>query len=496
MKTRTLLATILTLGTSAFAAHAAATAEEAARIKAALETYVGSTEGVVSVEPDGDDYAITFDLAPYLSLVTAEGFSAKFDPIELTATPGDDGKWDVSSSGPYSLSYGIANVMKAEVAIKELEWSGEFDEALYGFASTTYTMSGLTMKQSVEDSTTKSKSNVDYAVASVSGESESTATGDGVADMTATMKMTGLVSSTKMEAPADGSAAAMPMLDYTVNSASLDYTTEVKGMRSKGWLDLAAWFVAHPSKDLIIKDQAALKEKITAALPLWDSLDGSYTLDQTTVGTMMGEFKLAKAGVGATMNGLVKDGRLGETFSVEGLAIPPGIAPPWSVDLVPTGFMLGFDVSGVDLETPAHEIVSKMDLATPDVLPPASQAALLPMLLPNNTIALAIPPGQITAPAYTVSYEGSMNISIAGGMPTGSLTVKMTGMDEVLAKVQAAAATDPNAQQAMGGLVAAKGFGKAEADGSLVWVINMEAPGKLTINGIDMSAMTGMAPAQ
>ena len=204
MKTRTLLATIFTLGTSAYAAHAAATAEEAARIKATLETYVGSTEGVVAVEPDGDDYAITFDLAPYLKLVTTEGFSAKIDPIELTVTPGEEGKWDVSSSGPFALSYGVANVMSADMAIAELEWSGEFDEALSGFASTTYTMKGLTMKQSVDDPATKAKSNVEYSVETASGESETTATADGITDMDASMKMSGLKSTTKMAMAADG----------------------------------------------------------------------------------------------------------------------------------------------------------------------------------------------------------------------------------------------------------------------------------------------------
>ena len=65
------------------------------------------------------------------------------------------------------------------------------------------------------------------------------------------------------------------------------------------------------------------------------------------------------------------------------------------------------------------------------------------------------------------------------GFPTGKANIRMKGLEDVLAKVQAAAATDPMAQQAMGGLVAAKGFGKAEADGSRVWVVDVAAPNKV-----------------
>jgi hypothetical protein len=80
------------------------------------------------------------------------------------------------------------------------------------------------------------------------------------------------------------------------------------------------------------------------------------------------------------------------------------------------------------------------------------------------------------------------------GLPTGTATIRMKGLDDVLAKVQAAATTDPNAQQAMGGLVAFKGFGKAEADGSMLWAVDMTQPGKVLVNGIDVSAIAGMAP--
>jgi hypothetical protein len=68
----------------------------------------------------------------------------------------------------------------------------------------------------------------------------------------------------------------------------------------------------------------------------------------------------------------------------------------------------------------------------------------------------------------------------------------MKGMDAIVAQLQQAA-TDPTAQQAMAGLFAVKGLGKADGD-SLVWDVTMGADGKLMVNGTDVSAMLGMAP--
>ena len=69
-------------------------------------------------------------------------------------------------------------------------------------------------------------------------------------------------------------AAGMPSLDYTLTNAKSDYTTSAKGLRTKTILDLVAWLVAHPSKDLIVQDQAQLKEKILAEKEISEPLTG------------------------------------------------------------------------------------------------------------------------------------------------------------------------------------------------------------------------------
>jgi hypothetical protein len=101
---------------------------------------------------------------------------------------------------------------------------------------------------------------------------------------------------------------------------------------------------------------------------------------------------------------------------------------------------------------------------------------------------------EVTSPVYALSYKGTMNDSLAG-FPTGRFNMKVRGFDTVIAKVQAAA-VDPMAQQAMGGLIAAKGMGKAEPDGSLSYEIDIQPMAQVFVNGVNVSAMAGAPPPQ
>lgn len=489
MNLKTITATFALLCATSTSLLAAATAEEAARIKTVLQNYVGAEPGVVEVAAAGDDYMITFDAAPLIKKYQKDGFSAKFDPLVFKATPNGDGTWALSTSSPYALNYQVANMMVADMSAATMQWSGTFDEALGAFTNSTYAATGIKVVQTISDTKALVSSKIDYAIAELNGESTSVAAGDGIADSSNTMTMNGIASTTTSTGSASGGFA----LNYTTKIESAAYASTIKGFRVRAVMDLLAWLVAHPSKETIIADQAQLKEKITAALPLWDNLDGGYTSKNLLIGTGMGEFSLETAGISANANGAVKDGSLREGFSFTGFKIPAGIAPPWSAELLPTTFKFDFALGGFDLETPAKKMLAEIDLAKEPPLPTGFETQLLPIFLPGNAVSVTLHPSEISSATYAVTYEGKIDASLAG-FPKGQVTIQMTGMEDVIAKVQAAAAADPMAQQAMGVLVAAKGFGKADADGKLVWAIEMTPDNKVLINGLDVSAMLGIAP--
>jgi hypothetical protein len=118
---------------------------------------------------------------------------------------------------------------------------------------------------------------------------------------------------------------------------------------------------------------------------------------------------------------------------------------------------------------------------------------LLPALIPTNALKVTIGASEITSPVYSLTYDGALNVSLAG-LPTGKFNVKFKGMDALIAKVQAAVPVDPQAQQAMGALIAAKGMGKAEADGTLSYAIDIQPMGQVLVNGVNVTAMAAQPP--
>lgn len=490
MITRRIFAASLLLASASANALAAATPEEAARITASLQTYFGSEPGVVAVAAQGDDYVVTLNPAPYIAKINQPGVKITVDPVVLTVRPKGNGQWDVSQKGPYGFAWSVPDLSTFEGRIADQTWTGVFDEATASFLSSTYAIKNFTINQTMTDPATRALTNTATVYESWTGTSTATPRPDGAVDSTGTMEIAGVVSAAKTEA-APGAAA--PPLNYSISNAKTGYVNSVKGMKSKAIVDLVAWFVAHPSKDLIVKDQQQLKDKVLAALPLWESVQSDATMTDTAVATAVGSFALPTANINIGMNGVSKDGKLRQAFGVSGLTIPPGIAPPWADGLIPHTFKLDLTAEGVDLEAPVRLFVAQADLAKDPPIPAGSEPAYLAAFAPSNSMKVSLQAGEISAAAFALTYDAAFTVNFAG-LPTGTATIRMKGLDDVIAKVQAAAASDPSAQQAMGGLVAFKGFGKAEADGGMIWAVDMTQPGKVLVNGIDVSAIAGMAP--
>ena len=105
MLNRRIIAASFFLATASSAALAAATADEAGRITTSLQTYFGNEPGVVTVAPQGDDYIVTLNAAPYLAKMGQPGVKVTIDPLVLTVRPKGNGQWDVSEMGPFAFGW-------------------------------------------------------------------------------------------------------------------------------------------------------------------------------------------------------------------------------------------------------------------------------------------------------------------------------------------------------------------------------------------------------
>ncbi len=482
------LGLFLLLSTSP-ASLAAATAEEAASIVASIQTYLGKEPGVVTVTPDGDGYVIAFDMTPFLKKVTEAGFTAKVDPYRLKAVPQGNGLWAVTSSAPFAASASVPNVFNFAMESPKVEWKGTYSDKLFAFMDRDYSVSKLSISQTQTDPSTKIMTNGATVIDSIVGKGAATDLGNGLIDNGGTLTFSGLLSSTTIEMPPELVAAGTPNINYVINVEKGNYVTEMKGVSQKSLFDVLAFFVSHPTKDLIIKDQAVLKEKLLAALPFFANLQSDSTFENLNVETGYGKFGVTSGKVGVGLSGAVKQGHAGESFEINGFTSPATLPlPPWSKGLVPSKMKIGFDFSNMDFEAPSRKFITEMDVSKNDPVPPGSEQAYLQAFAPTNGVTLTIPPGEITADLYSLAYEGTSDISFAG-LPKVSAKFRMTGMDKVIAQLQQAAA-DPTAQQAMAMLFAAKGIGKADGDAT-VWDVTMSPEGKLLVNGTDLSSMMG-----
>ena len=470
----------LLLGASS-PALSAATPEGAQKLTTFFQSYLGQVPGVVSVTAQGESYAAKIDLGPLFAKVKDPAVTLALSPLEWTLTDQGGGKWKVDQSQPLDFAFGVKGQGETKGSIASVVSTGIFDEALGGLSTSAAELKSIAAEQTMTDTGTTTR--VSYAVDSVSMQTTMQGSPD-AADATSTYSFTGLKETISVPAAADGSTPAM---DLVIVSPSGKQDSTIKGFKLRAVSDLVTWLVAHQDPKEIIAEQAVFKDKLRAALPLFASLSGTSTLDNVTATSPFGQFAVKQFGFGAEMNGIVADGRLRQTFSFSGLEVPAALLPPWAAGLVPQSFKLDVGVSDFDLAAPAALILDKLDLSKPEPLPKDLDQPLLQALMPKGSVTITLGPSEIMAKLYDLTAEGSMTAGPVA-MPSGQALLKMTGLDETMAALQAG---PPDIQQMGAGLLLVKGLGKAEADGSITWKIESTPAGTITVNGADVSKMLG-----
>ena len=83
---------------------AAATPEEAQRLTALFQSYLGTEPGIVSVTTAGESYAAKLDLTPLFAKVKDPTVSLSLSPLEWTLTDQGSGKWKVDQNQPLTFA--------------------------------------------------------------------------------------------------------------------------------------------------------------------------------------------------------------------------------------------------------------------------------------------------------------------------------------------------------------------------------------------------------
>ena len=463
---------------------APATQDGADHLKSVFEAYLGQTEGVVTVTPNGEVYDLSVDPANLIARAPEGGKGATVSSVEFQVAELGGGKWQVSQEGPADFSMTVPGVIDLRMTAEDYNWNGVFDETLKAFEASTGTATGVSLTEAVTQPGQPTM-NVAYTLDSVEFVSNATAGAAGGVDGTMSYVVTGMVETFTLP-PTPQMPAPM---DITVTADSYTADGTMTGVRTAGLLDLWAWFVAHPGEDAVKANFDEMKGKIGAALPFFGNIAATGTINNLAVITPMGEVKAATAEIVVDVNGAVADGKLRERIKLSGLDLPEEIMPAWVPALLPETVTLDFTIDGFDLAAPARILVAEM---APDTKPsPEMNQRMLQALLPSGTVNVALADTGAASGMYGLTVDGKMAVGPMSPMPIGNAVIRANGLDAVMQALQSA--PPEVSQQAIPGIMMARGLAKPEGDDSYSWTVETTAAGQILINGVDMAAMGGGA---
>ncbi|MBZ9677155.1 DUF2125 domain-containing protein [Mesorhizobium sp. ES1-1] len=430
--------------------------------------------GFVKVSVDGGAYKLAFDFKPLVELAgKQDGMKLDFTPYALSTKPRGDGSWDVSGNlapeGSVELK-GPQGPQSLKMSVKGGRFIGVYDPELAAFASGSSSLDGMSMtSQDAMQRTEVSTGAGSATVSAVKG-------ANGGVDFSMAQTIADFNETVVADNPTNGQKLLL-----TFKSPTLSVDAKGKGLRTKPLLDLLAFAVSNEDEAKVKANQAELKSRLLSALPLWERIDGAYSFKDFMIGSPVGNFSAANASVVFGTDGIARNGTINYGIKATGFSMPQNLVPAWSVALLPTDIDLNFGGANIDLDTMARKAIEAFDLNKSPALSPAFGDELKAGFLANGP-KVVIGRSTVRNGSVEVALEGDMTFP-AGDKPDANLTVDVAGYDKIVASLQEAAKTDPQASQAFTGALAIKGFAKTLPDGRVEWVINAKHDGSVTVNG-------------
>lgn len=496
MYLRTGLAAVMAFFPVSLAWAVPATDEGAEHLAEVFQSYFGNTEGVVLVTPDGESYSLTIDAAPILSGLADKQVQFEIPSLTYQLTDNGDGTWGVTEDQELSWSFTVPGLFEQTGSAKS-QSSGIWDEDLKGFVEqkgvmTDYVVDNVNYVPVEQDSDEalpldeKPETRVFSRDHQRTGRMEFEMTGSagqsGGVDQAMSFRAEEIEQS--MEYIVDANGASM---NFGMTAPGYDGTFDIEGARSEGILSLLAWFVAHPSQELITSSQEELRGELGAAMPLWDNLSMDATLRDLKITSPIGGFGLAEMEFMLGTSGAIADGHLQEKIRVAGLSIPENLLPAWAGPLLPQEAEFDFTFSGYDLAALASLAIDGFDLTAEDPFEALNPDQVMNAALPQGNIQAQVAPGHLKGADYAINFEGDGRFGPAQ-MPSGSARISATGLDKVEEALTSAPPED--AGQPLMMLRMAKALAQPGEDGNLVWEIEAAPGGSVSVNGQVMSGPT------
>jgi hypothetical protein len=456
----------------ALAADKAATPEGADALKALIAKFLPAAPAgappLVTVKPEGSHYSVSADLSALNALLVETGLS--YDPavIVYQAVEQDDGNWRIAMeslprigfhSKDASGSLELTNFRSAALISPAIAW------LLSGSASIdkgTFQVQNPKLTQSIDFGP------VQETIATNVGSdgSVSTQVKEEIAELG--LKATG---AGEDDSPINFSGRA----EKAVINLSVD------GFKSRKAFDLWGLLAAHPARADLAPHEAELKGLLKELAAPGLKFNEGIEAQKTVVTASLGAIALAdvKYQLGAANAG--PQSSLNLSVSADGLSLPVGLLPPNAGALTPSRIDVAATLKGIDITAAANEWISDLSLkGDGPVLSDDNADKVEAAFLSAGPVQIEFAPSHVVAPALDADFAGLIRLD--HNKPNGAITVHMRGFDKTMAAVKG---MGPDvAAKAMPALALAKGLGKSESDGSLSWLLELDAERSIKINGI------------
>ena len=346
-------------------------------------------------------------------------------------------------------------------SVADARFSGIYDPALATFRSMSGSLGGMTMasKDAIQD--------LDASIGPGTFALTGGPSAGGGVDFTLSEAFTNFAENVRVADPSSGAN-----LPFSVKAATLSIDASGQGYRTRALLDLLAFGVANADKAKITANQAELKTRLLAALPVWNRIDGSYRFGDFTTETPVGSFGAKAIAVGFGMDGA--DRQRNDHLQAERRradragATRAGLEQAAAADRIrPERSGVGFDLDGM-----ARKLIDALDLNREPPVPEEVTAAIGAEFMakpPKVVISRSTVKGGDTE----VAAEGE--VTFVAGKPEANVAFEVAGYDSVIETVKQAANDQPEFGQYLAFALAAKGFAKTLPEGRLRWEFLVKA---------------------
>jgi hypothetical protein len=486
MKLRTFFAAaVLAMASPSPLSAALATEEGAEALKRQVIEYFGpflTDREIVTIEPEGDNYAVALDLEKAFELLKIPGAEFKMEPFVTLLTSLPDGGWKMQNSEYPSATLWLPTPkgeFGGQMDLKGYSAEGLYTPNLPEIMRSKTKIDAINIKMHFPDEGGNSLE-ADFLQAGTLIDATVTAAGPSVVNFAMTQKIDRAAEIVTVTPKAVKDAPVGPPVKVTYDFGALTSEAKIDALRARAIANLWTWLAGHVDAQKAKADKAELKPLLLAALPLWERFGGSVTMNNLSVDMPQGSAAIKSLTEVVAMSGFTPQGAGRFALKFDGVSAQSPLLPSWSAQLMPASLDVDLTFAVAGLDQIARAALEDMDFDAKPQMSKESEMKIVALFM-GGSPRITLAPGHFSNPLIDLGYEGEA--SVTPHPPSGHFTLTADGLDKTLAFLRKNAAVMPAMGQAVPAVLFAKSLAKADSAGKLTWVIDFTGDNSISVNG-------------